>query len=62
MRDFDAFTVNVCDGDPVRREALERGTVAGYWDAAEAYVVKLAAAKERADKAARKHNVPSRRG
>ncbi len=62
MSDFDAFTVNVCDGDPVKREALERGTLTAYWDAAVSYVTKLAAAKERADKAARKHSVPSRRG
>lgn len=62
MRDFDAFTVNIADGDPVKRLQLERGTVVQYWDAAENWVVKLAAAKERADKAARKHAIPSRRG
>ena len=60
MTDFDAFTLNIAGGDPVKREALEAGTVVAYWDAGEEYVKKLAAAKERADKAARKHSLPSR--
>ncbi len=62
MTDFDAFTVNISDGDPVKRLQLERGTVVQYWDAAVNWATKLAAAKERADKAARKHAIPSRRG
>lgn len=62
MRDFDAFTMNIAEGDPLKREALERGTIVNYWDTAVAYVTKVVAAKEQADRAAKKHSVPSRRG
>lgn len=62
MKDFDDFTNNMADGDPIRSAALERGTVVKYWDTAVIWATKLAAAKERADKATKKHSIPSRRG
>lgn len=63
MMDFDRFTMDVAEGDPVRRQALERGTINEYWDAATAYATKLAAAHKAAE-AAKKNaeRVTSRRG
>jgi hypothetical protein len=62
MRDFDAFTVNIAGGDPVKRAHLERGTVVEYWDAAEVYAKGVVAAWERDQKATKKHSISSRRG
>jgi hypothetical protein len=62
MSDFDEFTVNIAGGDPLKREALDRGTVVAYWDAAVDYVTKLQMAKERAERASRKQGLPSRHG
>lgn len=61
MRDFDQFTFTIADGDPVKVHELEGGSVRLYWQVAEGYVTKLAAAKEASDRAAKKHAIPSRR-
>lgn len=62
MTDFDEFTANIAGHDPVKIRELERGTIVTYWRVATDHVTKLVNAKERADKAARKHSIPSRRG
>lgn len=62
MRDFDSFTMSIADGDPLKADALERGTVTRYWDTAFAWVTKLAHAHERAKNAEKKANAPRRRG
>ena len=51
MSDFDRFTMDIAEGDPVRRAALEAGTIAQYWDAALAYVNKLLSAHKAAEAA-----------
>lgn len=61
MSDFDRFTLDIAEGDPVRRAALESGTVAQYWDAAMAYVNRVLAAHKAAEAAKlRAKNVTSR--
>lgn len=61
MQDFDRFTHTICEGDPVKVQALSRGTIRQYWDTALTYVEKLAFAKEASDRANPKGNVPSPR-
>ncbi len=62
MRDFDAFTLTIAEGDPTKLRELENGNIRVYWAVAEAHVNKLAAAKEAADRAGRKHGVSSPHG
>lgn len=63
MMDFDRFTMDIADGDPVKRQALERGTITEYWDAAVAYATRLAAAHKAAENARKNaERVTSRRG
>ncbi len=63
MEDFDRFTSDVAEGDPVKRAALEAGTLVHYWDAALQYVNRLLSAHKSAEAAKVNANrVTSRRG
>lgn len=50
MKDFDAFTFAIAEGDPIKREALENGNIRDYWQRAEKYASDLVMAQERAKK------------
>lgn len=63
MTDFDRFTMDIADGDPVKRRELEDGTIVAYWDAAVAYANKLLSAHKHAENAKRNaQRITSRHG
>jgi hypothetical protein len=57
VRDFDAMTGMLAQGDPEKIVALDRGSVRVYWEVATAYIRRLVAEQDRVNKAKQKRHV-----